>query len=148
MLQNYLWVIYALGASILWGVQYATIEQLSKSIPVPLITLGYTVSLGLVYSIGFIWFRPELEFLHLKSYLVTKNLLLFGLVVIVGTISTLLIFSAISQENATKASLIEISYPFFVALFAALLYREDPLNWQTLIGGMFMLLGGMIVLQA
>jgi drug/metabolite transporter (DMT)-like permease len=55
-----------------------------------------------------------------------------------------LIFFAIGAKNATVASLIEISYPLFVAFFAWLLFRESQLNWSVLIGGA-MILGGVFV---
>lgn len=130
----------------LWGLQYATAEQLLKTVPVPLFTLSYTISLGIVYLIVFSWLQPNLGLDQISGYLTAKNILLFGLIILTGCVSTMLIFSAIEQGTATKASLIEIMYPFFVALFAALLYRESPLSLQTLLGGSFILLGGAIVL--
>lgn len=148
MLQDYLWFIYALGAAILWGLQYATIEQLLVTIPAPLITLAYTVAIGITYLIGFAWLQPTLPTDQIKTYLTFKNLALFGLVVFLGCLGTLLIFSAISKETATKASLIEITYPFFVALFAALVYQTDALNWQTFVGGSLIVTGVMIILQS
>jgi drug/metabolite transporter (DMT)-like permease len=56
----------------------------------------------------------------------------------------LLIYIAIGEKNATLASLIEISYPFFVALFAWVFFREIQFNWQTLVGGA-LILGGVAV---
>ncbi|MBV9385562.1 MAG: EamA family transporter [Chroococcidiopsidaceae cyanobacterium CP_BM_ER_R8_30] len=147
MLANNLWFIYALGAAILWGLQYATIEQLSKTIPTPLLTLAYTIALALTYLFVFVCFRFELSLAQLRNYWTIRNLLLFGLVVLVGCASTILIFAAIAKGTATKASIIEITYPIFVALFAILLYQEDTLNWQTLIGGLIILFGVIIVLR-
>lgn len=144
---NYLWFIYALGAAILWGLQYATIEQLLKTIPTPLLTLAYTVALALTNLGVFVWFRFELGLDQFSTYWTGRNLLLFGLVVLVGCASTLLIFAAIAQGNATKASIIEITYPLFVAMFALLLYQENTLSRQTLIGGLVILFGVIIVLR-
>jgi drug/metabolite transporter (DMT)-like permease len=148
MFDNYLWFMYALGAAILWGLQYATIEQLLKTIPTPLLTLVYTVALALVYLFAFAWFRPELGLSRFKDYLTARNLWLFGLVVLVGCASTLLIFAAIAQGTATKASIIEITYPFFVALFAIFLYREGSFDWQIIIGGLLILFGVLVVLRS
>jgi len=148
MTADYLWFIYALGAAILWGLQYATIEQLSKTIPTPLLTLAYTVALAFTYLCVFVWFRVELGLDQFRNYCTGRNLLLFGLVVLVGSASTILIFTAIAKSTATKASIIEITYPLFVALFALLLYQEDTLNWQTLIGGLIMLFGVIVVLRS
>jgi len=145
---NYLWFIYALGAAILWGLQYATIEQLSKTIPTPLLTLAYTVALAFTYLCVFVWFQFELGLDQFRNYWTVRNLLLFGLVVLVGCASTILIFAAIAKGTATKASMIEISYPLFVAVFALILYQEDTLTWQTLIGGLIMLAGVIVVLKS
>lgn len=147
MLADRLWFIYALGAAILWGLQYATIEQLSKTIPTPLLTLAYTIALALTYLCVFVYFRFELGLDQFRNYWTGRNLLLFGLVVLVGCASTILIFAAIAKGTATKASIIEITYPLFVALFAILLYQEDTLNRQTLIGGLIILFGVIIVLR-
>ncbi len=125
---NYLWFIYALGAAVLWGLQYATIEQLSKTIPTPLLTLAYTVTLAFTYLCVFVWFQFELGLAQFRIYWTIRNLLLFGLVVLAGCASTILIFAAIAKGTATKASMIEITYPLFVAVFALLLYQEDTLN--------------------
>ena len=146
MLADRLWFIYALGAAILWGLQYATIEQLSKTIPTPLLTLAYTV-VALTYLCVFVCFRLELGLDQFRNYWTVKNLLLFGLVVLVGCASTILIFAAIAKGTATKASIIEITYPLFVALFAIVLYQEDTLNRQTLIDGLIVLLGVIVVLR-
>ncbi len=56
----------------------------------------------------------------------------------------LLIYMAIGEKNATLASLIEISYPFFVAVFAWLFFRETQFNWPTILGGI-LILGGVAV---
>jgi drug/metabolite transporter (DMT)-like permease len=147
MFQNYLWFIYALGAAILWGIQYATLEQLTKTVPIPLLTLGYTAMLTLVYAGVFALLRVNLGLEHLQTYCTYRNLLLFGLVVLVGCGSTLLIFAAIAAGTATKASIIEITYPVFVALFAALLYGEATLTPQLLSGGLLILAGVALVLR-
>jgi drug/metabolite transporter (DMT)-like permease len=134
-MKEHLWFFFSLGAAILWGLQYATTEQLLKTVPVPLFTLAYALSLGAGYMLIFTWTKTELDLNQIDHYLTGKNILLFALIVLIGCISTLLIFSAIEQETAAKASIIEIMYPLFVALFAAVIYREAPLSWPTVFGG-------------
>lgn len=147
MLQEYLWFFYALGAAVLWGIQYATIEQLTKTVPTPLLTLTYTAMLTLVYMGLFALLRIDLELEQWQVYCTRRNLLLFGLVILVGCGSTLLIFAAIAAGTATEASIIEITYPVFVALFAALLYGEASLTPQLLSGGLLILAGVALVLR-
>lgn len=148
MPQNYLWFIYALGAAILWGLQYATVEQLLKTMPTSLLTLSYTVANAITYLCVFAWLQPKLGLDKFRDYWTYKNLLLFGLVVLVGCASTLLIFAAIANGTAIKASIIEITYPFFVALFAVMIYKDGTLNMQTLIGGLLTLFGMIVVLRS
>jgi drug/metabolite transporter (DMT)-like permease len=146
MLQNYLWFVYALGAAVVWGIQYATVEQLAKLLPVPLLTLLMTSGYVLVYFVAFPLFQVKLHIDKFHFWDI-KTLFYLGIVVLSGCASNLLINAAIATESATKASLIEISYPFFVALFAALIYKESVLSLQTLIGGIFILIGVIVVLS-
>jgi drug/metabolite transporter (DMT)-like permease len=48
---------------------------------------------------------------------------------------------AIGRKNATLAALVEISYPFFVALFARFLFRETHLDSASLLGGLLIASG-------
>jgi drug/metabolite transporter (DMT)-like permease len=52
---------------------------------------------------------------------------------------------AIGEKNATLASLIEISYPVFVAIFAWLFFRETQFNLAAILGGV-MIIGGIAVI--
>ena len=68
----------------------------------------------------------------------------FVVAMVTSVAGALLIYMAIGEKNATLASLIEISYPFFVAVFAWLFFRETHFNLATLLGGL-MILGGVAV---
>jgi drug/metabolite transporter (DMT)-like permease len=104
--------------------------------------------LTLVYSGLFALLRIDLGLEQWQVYCTRRNLLLFGLVILVGCGSTLLIFAAIAAGTATQASIIEITYPVFVALFAALLYGEASLTPQLLGGGLLILAGVALVLRS
>jgi drug/metabolite transporter (DMT)-like permease len=49
-------------------------------------------------------------------------------------------------RNATLASLIEISYPAFVAVFAWLLFREWQLNAGVLLGALLVFAGCTLII--
>lgn len=149
MLQNYLWFIYSLTAAMLWGVHYATAGHLSKTIPPSLISVAYLVFVAIA-AIGFmvIFLRPALDIKQLGSYVNVASASLLGLMVLTGCIGNILVFYAIADSTATKASIIEITYPIFVALFSLLLFREDTLNVQTGIGGILILVGAVIVAKS
>ncbi len=57
-----------------------------------------------------------------------------------------LLFLAIGDKNATLASLIEISYPVFVVLFAWLLFREAHLNVSVLAGAALVFAGVTLII--
>jgi drug/metabolite transporter (DMT)-like permease len=52
-----------------------------------------------------------------------------------------LIALSISDKNATLAGVVEMSYPFFIALFSWALFGESTLNLATGIGGALILVG-------
>ena len=55
-------------------------------------------------------------------------------------------YVSIGGKNATLASLIEISYPAFVALFAFLLYREVHFNASVLLGAALVFAGVALII--
>ena len=72
---------------------------------------------------------------------------LFSLIAV--AIGALMTYMAIGEKNATLACLIEISYPFFVAIFSWLFFRDLQLNMMTLLGGILVVSGvGLIVVFA
>jgi drug/metabolite transporter (DMT)-like permease len=69
----------------------------------------------------------------------------FVLAVVASAAGALLIYMAIGEKNATLASLIEISYPFFVAVFAWVFFRDMQFNLATIFGGILILSGVAVV---
>lgn len=77
---------------------------------------------------------------------VSKNVLGLVLAAVVTVLAAeVLIGLSISGKNATFASLIEISYPFFIALFSALLFGAQHLNGAVLLGGIMILFGVSVI---
>lgn len=148
MLQNYSWFFYALAASVSWGVHYATAGQLSKTIPSPLISMVYLVFVA-VFSIAAMaaFSYPTIDTEHLLSCWTLSTVLQAGLLVLTGCIGNFLVFSAIADSSATKASIVEITYPFFVALFTLMIYGENELTEQTIIGGVLVIVGITVVVK-
>ncbi len=139
-----MWIVYALLAAVIWGISYAA--------------SGRVLERGMSPSVFFFSYTAFAALASLAGLLVTGRLaavpvefrglggdgIWFGVAVIASALGTLLIFMAIGEKNATLASLIEISYPFFVAIFAWVFFRETQFNWPTLAGGV-MILGGVAV---
>ncbi len=148
MFKENLWFIYTLMASILWGIHYSTAGQLSKTIPPSLISVFYLVFVGIMAIAVMAFFYPS-DF-TLKQFIYYLNpIIIVQLIVIVltGCISNFLVFNAIADSSATKTSIIEITYPFFVALFAIVLYGENELSFGTSIGGLLIFTGVIFVIR-
>ena len=65
-----------------------------------------------------------------------------------GTAGTVLIYLSIGSKNASLASLLEISYPAFVILFAYLLFRQVHVNAAAILGGLMTLLGAVLIIYS
>lgn len=48
---------------------------------------------------------------------------------------------SIADKNATVASLVELSYPLFVALASYIIFRNSHLNTATIFGGLLIFAG-------
>lgn len=140
-----MWLLFALAAAIIWGINYAASGRVIERgmSPISLFFLDTLFALlamgGLMAATGLAGKLTD-ELRGLGS-----DVLWLGIAMAASTSAGLLIFMAIGAKNATIASLIEISYPLFVAFFAWLLFRESQLNWSVLIGGAMILSGVFVV---
>ena len=80
---------------------------------------------------------------------VNLNVLMqLAIMVVTGCLSNFLIFNAIAGSTATKASIVEITYPLFVAIFSLILYGENSLNLGLGIGGLLIFMGIIVVFKS
>ena len=140
-----LWFFYALGAAIIWGINYAVSGRLLERGMSPQtlffidMALG-TLALAVLISLTGKW---PATFTEIRS---AQPQLLFLIIAVMASVSAgLLIFLSIEAKNATVASLIEVSYPLFTAFFAWAFFRQNTVNLSTLIGAGLILLGVVIV---
>ncbi len=140
-----MWVVFALLAAILWGVQYALIEKIAPRVS----ALVLFIWSDLIQVIGLIAFAIFTHTSCHPSPLWDKDVRWKFLVsVVVSLAAHVLIFTSIrSSGNATASSLIEISYPFFVALMSWMIFGEMRINLSTGIGGLLILAGVFFVLK-
>ncbi|MBU0721939.1 DMT family transporter [Patescibacteria group bacterium] len=66
--------------------------------------------------------------------------------IILGTLANFFIFSGIKRLDASTASIVEISYPFFIVLFSYVLFRSTP-NIYFFIGGILVFIGSVIIIK-
>ena len=139
-----MWIILALGASLMWGLNYVIGEQIYKKISVVTSLAITTVITGIImfiiaYAGGFL--QKDLGAIS------SSRRLLFLVVAetVILILAELFIGFSITAKSATLAGLIEISYPIFIAIFAYLLFKENQLNVPTAIGGAFIFIGVFII---
>ena len=135
-----MWIFYALGASVLWGLNYVLAEQLYKNISV-ITSISITTFFTFIVTL-FIALNRGVLFRDVTTILDSKRLIIILVAeILVFILADLLIAFSIIEKNVTIAGLIEISYPLFIALFAYLIFRESELNMSISIGGLFIFVG-------
>lgn len=139
---NYAGIAYALGAAITWGLVY-TFDQkiLIKASPLTLLFVGSLIT-------AFITFPIVLSnWGSIKPIIFSNSKQILSLIIltqILGTLANFFIFSSIQRLGAPVASIFEIAYPFFVAIFTLVLFGGS-LNMYFWIGALLMFLGGVII---
>ena len=142
----HLWIVYALSASMLWGVAYVVAEKIMKETavtPIFLMVATYAITIPIFTGIG-------LHLGHFKAginALMTSQSLLWLIALHAVTIvaGNILILTSVLEKNATLATMIEITYPLFVALFAYLILKETQLNWGTACGSALIFAGIFVI---
>jgi len=131
--------ILALTAALLWGASY-TLSAKVLSGMVPLVMLPVASAFRLLWFTGLFAFfaRDRLSQLSIKS------VGLIGIETLFSTAATLCIMTAITRIGASRASLLEISYPIFVVLLSSAFMRT-PITLNMIIGGAIVLLGVAII---
>lgn len=142
----YIWFLYAIGASLMWGISYVLTERILKD------TLALPFFLLLQSALGFIIYAVAIYFTGgLKPGLgaIQKEPQSFSIVFLISVLfclGTYFLFAAIQLKNASLVSLVEITYPIFVVLFAWLLFRDIQINLYQFLGGLMVLLGSSLVI--
>jgi drug/metabolite transporter (DMT)-like permease len=137
------WYVTAIGAALVWGVHYPLVDHALKklslvsvllltALPIVVLALFFHRTLAADYAV---WTTldtgPRIRVLALA---------------LTSLLGSVLLFLSIAGKNATLASLIEISYPMFVAVFAWLLFREIHVNPSVIIGGLLVFAGVVMII--
>jgi drug/metabolite transporter (DMT)-like permease len=136
-----MWIVYALAASIICGVSYAASGRVIERGMDPLTFFFYYAAFGAFVGALALAATGRSGGLVADLRILGPDWIWFAVALVSSAAGTLLIYMAISQKNATLASLIEISYPLFVALFTWIFFRQAQLNPMTAVGAA-MILGG------
>jgi drug/metabolite transporter (DMT)-like permease len=139
-----MWFVYALSAAVIWGVSYAASGRVIERGVSPIVFFTLYAAVGLLMGLSAMAVTGKLTTFPLEIRAIGKDWTWLAIAVITSGIGALLIYMAIGEKNATVASLIEISYPVFVAFFAWLFFRETQFNLMTVLGGA-LIIGGVAV---
>jgi drug/metabolite transporter (DMT)-like permease len=137
-----LWFFCALGAAIMWGAGYVVTEILLKKYgltPAFIMFASQLITLPIWFLICAYLGQVSPGFKLMASVPSAAGLVFLQAVLIIG--GAFLIIHSISMKNATLASLIEISYPLFTALFAYLILKDTQVNLWTAAGGLLIISG-------
>lgn len=137
------WYLAAAGAALLWGIHYPLIDHALKRLS--LISVLLLTALPIVIVAPF-FYKTVAADLELLRGLGSKDRALVLSIALTSLSATVLLFLSIDSKNATLASLIEISYPVFVALFTYLLFRQMHVNTSVLLGGLLVFAGVAIII--
>ena len=137
------WYVPAIAAAVVWGLHYPLIEHALRRVSLPTVVLLSALPMALV-ALAFPA-RLAADWRALAVLPVGERWLI-GLIAVTSLAGTVLLYLAVRGRNATLASLIEISYPAFVAVFAWLLFREWQLNAGVLFGAVLVVTGSVLII--
>lgn len=137
------WYIPAIAAAVVWGVHYPLIEHALRRVSLPTVVLLTALPMALV-ALAFPA-RLAADWRAVAVLPVSERWLI-GLIALTSLAGTVLLYLAVRGRNATLASLIEISYPAFVAVFAWLLFRDWHLNSGVLLGAVLVFAGTTLII--
>ena len=137
------WYVPAIAAALVWGLHYPLIEfalrrvsltsvVLLTALPMTLLALAFPTRLAADW--------------RLLMTLPSGERLMIGAIAFTSLAGTVLLYLAVRARNATLASLIEISYPAFVAVFTWLLFRQWHLNVGVLWGVVLVFAGTTLII--
>jgi len=136
------WYLPAIAAAAVWGLHYPLIEYALKRVSLTTVVLLTALPMALV-ALAF----PARLVADWRtvSALPPGERGMIAAIAVTSLAGTVLLYLAVRGRNATLASLIEISYPAFVAVFAWLLFREWQLNSGVLAGAALVFAGTALI---
>jgi len=137
------WYIAALGAAVIWGVHYPLVDNALRKLSLVSVLVLTAVPLLLIAPFFYKTLAADYEILKDLGWSGSAPILALALTSLAGSV---LLFMSINSKNATLASVIEISYPLFVAVFAYVLFRHMHVNASIVLGGLLVFAGVAIII--
>ena len=137
------WYVAALGAAITWGIYYPLVDMALKRISLYSIILLSMIPVLLVMPLFLKTVSNDIE--TVKTLPASEQWIIVSLGLI-GLSGEFMAYRSISAKNSTLASLIEMTYPVFVVLFAYLFYRQMHVTASVFVGGLMIFLGAGLII--
>lgn len=140
-----MWLVYAVAASALWGFEYALVGRILGDRFSPLFLVSVQMFVGAI-CLGALCLATGT--LAAEGPAATKDrntAALIALSVIVFTLGNFMIAASIKEGSAVLAGFVEISYPLFIIAFSMLLGWGGTISLRTVLGGLVILAGVMIL---
>ena len=143
---NYSGYVLAVLASVLWGLTYCLDERVLASLSVFKLYFLHCLC-GVLVSAAILLAQGYTPGSLIRFDTTAVSLPLVVLTLVTATAAALCILGSIKLLGADTSAVLEISYPLFVALFSVLLF-QGHLQFQVVIGGLFIFVGAAIIVLA
>lgn len=137
------WYLTAIGAALVWGIHYPLVDYALRKVSVVSVLLLTALPI-MVVSVLFAQ-QVRLDFQAWRALGLGDQLTVVALS-LSSLAGTVLLYLSIHGKNATLASLIEITYPVFVAIFAWVLFRQLHVNASVLMGALLVFAGVALII--
>ena len=134
-----MWLVCAIIAAILWGLNYTLAEKILHHIS-PMTLLAFEMLIGAISFFVLSYFMTLKE--DIAAVISQSNLLLIIILeIVVVLIANFLIVYSIQAKNATVTGFVELIYPLFTIFFTWILFHENHLSKEVMIGGGLIMIG-------
>ena len=137
------WYLAALAAAVTWGVYYPLVDMALKRISLYSVILLSMIPVLLAMPFFLKTVSDDLE--TVRALPVSEQWI-FASLGLIGLFGEVMVYLAITGKNATLASLIEMTYPLFVVIFAYLFYRQMHVTPAVFVGGLMILSGAGLII--
>lgn len=138
-----MWLIFAITAAILWGLNYSLAEKILHDISaITLLALEMLIGAILFCTIAyFTTFKRDLSILAHQP----KVFWLTSAEIFIVLLASFFIVYSIQFKNATLAGIIELIYPLFIIFFTWVFFGENHVDISVIAGGLLIFTGVLLI---
>ncbi len=137
------WYIAALAAAVTWGIYYPLVDMALKKISLFSVILLSMIPVLLAMPLFLKTISNDIE--TVKT-LPSSEQWIIASIGLIGLFGEVMVYLAITGKNATLASLIEMTYPVFVVIFAYVFYRQIHVTPSVFLGGLMIFSGAGLII--